>query len=269
MAQKSSDAAILSQLIGLHYDHEPIALDATWGGGRIWRGCPYQPSTRFDARELPGVDVVGEWENLPDIFEPGVFQLVVWDPPHQTDGGMAALQGKWGEAYGTTGANVRGFDNINHLYPGFLTAARQILHPEVGMLLCKIADQVHQGEQQLQAVDFIIACRAAGWSVCEMVPKMRRPGPTDPRWRRQLHIRKAWSYWICAHPGPRCPAVGVSLVKRCEGCGRDFRARRNDAIVCGVPCRMRLYRRRRVTRSNSAAQLPSVTQRKAHAEEVV
>src|SRR5947199_5366191 len=117
---QSSDAGILSQLIGLHYYHEPILLDATWGGGRMWKGCPYQPTTRFDARPLPGVDVVGEWAQLPDLFEPGSFQTIVWDPPHQTDGGHDAPGGGWADAYGTSGGGVRGHPNLNHLYPGFL-----------------------------------------------------------------------------------------------------------------------------------------------------
>jgi len=256
--RRSSDADIVSQLIGLHYYHEPIILDATWGGGRLWRGCPYQPTTRFDARPMPGVDVVGDWSQLASLFEAGQFQAVVWDPPHQTDGGMSALAGQWGEAYGTTGSNVRGFDNISHLYPDFLETVRMVLQPQVGTLFCKIADQVHQGEQQLQAVDFVLAARAAGWTVCEMVPKMRRPGPTDPRWRRQLHVRKAWSYWICAHPGPSCPAVGVALVRPCESCGRDFRAQRSDARTCGDACRQRLRYRKNLTLSRAAAQHLSV-----------
>jgi hypothetical protein len=245
---------MLGQLIGLHYHHEPIMLDATFGGGRIWRGCPYQPTTRLDARPLPGVDVVGEWSQLPQLFAEGAFQAIVWDPPHQTDGGIAAMAGAWAENYGTTGENVRGFPNITHLYPGFLEAARPVLQPSVGTLLVKIADQVHDNEQQLQAVDFVIAARAAGWTVCEMMPKMRRPGPIDPRWRRQLHIRKAWSYWICAHPGPRCPAVGVLLVNSCAECGRDFRASRSDARFCSQAHQKRYWRSHAVRDIRCAAQ---------------
>jgi hypothetical protein len=256
---RSSDAGILSQLVGLHYSHEPVILDATYGAGGIWKGCPYQPTARFDARSLPEVDVIGEWRQLPDLFEPGSFQVVVWDPPHQTDGGDRALGGAWAKTYGTAGDGVRGFPNINHLYPGFLEVARAVLQPQVGTLLVKIADQTHRGVQHLQAVDFVLACRAAAWTVCEMIPKMRRPGPIDPKWRRQLHIRKAWSYWICAHPGPRCPAVGVSLVRTCEGCGRAFRSTRRHASTCGTPCRMRLYRARSVTDSVRRNQRESVT----------
>jgi hypothetical protein len=254
----NTDAAILSQLFGLHYYHEPIILDATWGGGRMWKGCPYQPTTRFDMRPMPGVDVVGEWDQLPSVFPPSAFQAVVWDPPHQTDGGIHALGGEWADAYGTAGDGVRGYPNINHLYVPFLEAARAILQPEVGTIVVKIADQTHGGVQHLQAVDFVIACRSAGWTVCEMLPKMRRPGPNDPKWRRQLHVRKAWSYWICAHPGPRCPAVGVALVRPCEGCGRDFRAQRSTAKYHDGACRERARYRRNLTLSRSVGQLVSV-----------
>jgi len=134
------------------------------------------------------------------------------------------------------------------------------LQPSVGTLLVKIADQVHDNEQQLQAVDFVIAARAAGWTVCEMMPKMRRPGPIDPRWRRQLHVRKAWSYWICAHPGPRCPAVGVALLKPCEGprCPRYFRARRSSGVYCSDACRQRARYHRNLTLARSAVQQLSV-----------
>jgi len=250
----SSDAQILNQLIGLHYYHEPIILDATWGRGAIWRGCPYQPTTRFDQRPMPDVDVVGEWQELPRLFAPSSFQLVVWDPPHQTDGGEHAFtDGMWSAAYGTADDALRGYDNITHLYAGFLEAARQVLVGD-GVLLAKVADMVHGSVQQLQAVDLVVAARAAGWTVCEMVPKMRRPTPNDPRWRRQLHVRKAWSYWICAHPGPRCPAVGVALVRSCEGCGREFHAGRSDARTCGDRCKKRLQRGRNVPFIRSASQ---------------
>jgi len=255
MRQRWSDAAILSQVISLHYYAEPISLDATYGGGRMWNGCVYQPTTRFDQRALPNVDVVGDWGQLPELFGPRAFQLVVWDPPHQTDGGERAFtKGAWSASYGTADPAFRGHDNITHLYAGFLDSARQIL-VEDGMLLAKIADQVHGGVQHLQAVDFVVAARMAGWTVCELLPKMRQPTPSDPRWRRQLHIRKAWSYWICAHPGPECPAIGVALVKPCEGCGRDFHTKRSHAKACGKACQDRLYRRRRKGFSRSVAQL--------------
>lgn len=253
--QASSDAAILSQLFGLHYYHEPIILDASYGGGRMWRGCPYQPTSRLDRRMLPGVDVVGDWDHLGELFLPGQFQVVVWDPPHQTDGGVGALGGDWADAYGTAGLDVQRRPNINHLYAPFLESARAVLQPEVGTIVVKIADQTHGGVQHLQAVDFVIACRTLGWTVCEMVPKMRRPGPFDPKWRRQLHMRKAWSYWICAHPGPRCPAVGVNLVQSCPGCGRDFRAKRSTAKSCGGRCRSRKHD----TLTRAAAQLLTVS----------
>lgn len=259
MTRVSSDADVLNQLIGLHYYHEPITLDASWGGGRIWKGCPYQPSVRLDLRELPGVDLVGDWNQLAQLFPAGTFQLVVWDPPHQTNGGQNALGDKrWADKYGTAGEGVRGWNDITHLYPDFLQGARQVLDPR-GTLLCKLADQAHAGVQHLQAVDFVIAARTAGWTVCEMVPKLRRPGPIDPKWRRQFHIRKAWSYWICAHPGLRCPAIGVPLVRTCQACGRGFRARRSDARTCSPTCRQRVRRAVPVTDRTGVEQHARVT----------
>jgi len=258
----SSDAALIGQLLGLHYPHVPRVLDATWGYGRIWRGCAYQPTVRFDMRPLPMVDVVGDWSELPRHFAPGSFEVIAWDPPHQTDGGAHALGGHdWADGYGTAGEGVRGYANVTHLYGPFLDAARPLLDPRAGLLLCKLADQVHMGLQHLQAVDFVVAARTAGWTVCEMVPKLRRPGPMDPRWRRQFHVRKAWSYWICAHPGPRCPAVGVALVRPCEreGCPRTFRASHSDAMYCSQACQKRVWRRQFVRESTSAALLASRT----------
>lgn len=235
---QSSDASILSQLIGLHYAKPPTLLDATYGGGRMWRGCAYQPTTRFDARPLPGVDVVGEWSALPSLFNAAAFQVIVYDPPHLSDGTRSAMGGTWDEMYGIGSDQMRGHLSISHLYAGFLEAVRPVL-PAGGTLLAKIADQVHGQVQQLQAVDFVVACREAGWTVCEMVPKMRQPGPMDPKWRRQYHVRKAWSYWICAHPGPRCTAEGVDLLVPCQGPGQThyFRAERSTARFCGDTCR--------------------------------
>jgi hypothetical protein len=257
----SSDASILDQLIGLHFAAPPVVLDATWGRGVIWRGSAYQPTTRFDLRPMPGVDVVGEWRELPQLFGTGAFQLVVWDPPHQTDGGERAFsKGTWSMAYGTAARELRGHHNITHLYAGFLEAARQVLRAD-GVLLAKIADMVHASVQQLQAVDLVVAARQAGWTVCEMVPKMRQPTPTDPRWRRQMHVRKAWSYWICAHPGPRCTSIGVALLRSCAACGRGFPARRGDAKTCGGACRERLRYHQNLTDSRGVAQKLSVRTR--------
>lgn len=257
MSTRWTDASILSQVIGLHYSSPPFSLDATYGGGRMWRGCAYQPTVRLDRRPLPNVDVVATWDHLPGLFGAQPFELVVWDPPHLADGGQGAMRGTWDTAYGVAGDNVRGHASISHLYADFLHAARGALAP-AGLLLAKIADQVHQSEQQLQAVDFVVAARAAGWTVCEMLPKMRPAGAMDPKWRRQRHIRKAWSYWIAAHPGPRCTAEGVDLLLQCQACGAYFRAERSHAKTCGGACRERLRYRKNLTFSRSRAQHKSV-----------
>ena len=87
MTRASSDSGILSQLIGLHYYHEPITLDATWGRGAIWRGCPYQPTTRFDARPMRvppavaglgvGLDQTANFASLKAVYEAFTERVLV------------------------------------------------------------------------------------------------------------------------------------------------------------------------------------------------
>jgi hypothetical protein len=204
---------------------------------------------RLDARPLPDVHVVGSWNDLGSLFEGRTFHVVVWDPPHQTDGGVGALGGRWADAYGTAGDGVRGHRNISHLYKPFLAAAREVLDPTTGLLLVKIADQVHAGETQLQSVALVVELWAAGWHVCAMIPKHRPSTGDDPKWKRQRHVRQGWSYWIAAHPGLRCTATGVDLYRKCEGCAEPFKARRKDQWCCNGTCRKRAQRRRTIEHS--------------------
>jgi hypothetical protein len=102
-------------------------------------------------------------------------------------------------------------------YSDFLEAARRVLYPRIGTALCSLADW-------RSAIDFVGACRSAGWAVCEMVPRV---GADDtPSW-----------FWICAHPGPRCRAVGTRLWDICS-CGNRYTPRRRDQRTCGrAKCR--------------------------------
>jgi hypothetical protein len=113
----SSDALLVRDLIALHFAAAPSILDTTWGKGALWRGCPYQPTVRLDARPLLGVDVVGDWRELGSLFSDRRFEVVCWDPPHQCDGGTGALGGDWADDYGTPGAELRGQASIAVLYP--------------------------------------------------------------------------------------------------------------------------------------------------------
>jgi hypothetical protein len=239
-----TDATLLEQLLELHFPEPPSILSAGHGAGHMFRGCRYQPTVTLDVRPLAGIDVHGSWDDLASLFSERRFQVVTWDPPHQTDGGTTALGGGWATDYGTAGAELRGQPNISFMYAPFLEAARAVLDPR-GTLLAKIADQVHNGVLQLQAFDLVNELHSSDWHVCAVIPKRRAVVGDDPKWKRRFHVRQAWSYWICAHPHRRCPAVGVSLERpKCGGCGEPFTPRRTDQRSCGADkCRQRVHRK--------------------------
>lgn len=239
--RQASDPRILDELLVLHAVEHPRILDASWAHGRIWRGSRYRP-VRFDARVELQVDVVGDWNNLGEYFEAGSFDVVVWDPPHINDAGHGIVgAASWADTYGTRTAGLQG-DNINHLFAPFLASAQTVLTPGCGLVIAKIADQVHSGARQWQPFDFVFSARAAGFTPCDLVVKARSSSLTDPKWARQYHARSA-TFWIVLRNGPSCTGPGVGLLRICEGCGRAFRSKRRDARTHNAACRQRLHRR--------------------------
>jgi hypothetical protein len=207
----------------------------------MWRGTPYQP-IRLDARADLNVDVVGDWNELANLFPPASFDVVVWDPPHLTDAGRGIVgAAQWGDRYGTRSVGLRAV-NISHLFTPFLRAASAVLVPKAGIVLAKIADQVHSGAQQLQFVDFVNAARAEGFTVCDYSVKVRDAGIEDPKWTHRFHVRKPWSFWVVVRAGCCCKGPGASLLRVCQMCNLPFRTTRKDALTCSPRCRQRRRR---------------------------
>src|SRR5437870_1916896 len=102
--------------------------------------------------------------SLASLFPPASFDVVVWDPPHVSDAGSGIVgHGDWGDRYGTLTPGLKG-RTITPLFVPFLEAARAVLQPSTGIVLAKIADQVHSGERQWQFIDLPLASRAAGFT---------------------------------------------------------------------------------------------------------
>lgn len=234
-----SDSQRLRRLLGLHAVSGARIIDTTYGHGVFWRGLPYHP-TRLDVRALPGVDHVAHWQDLPRLFGPSTFDVVVWDPIHITDVGTASIMG---QRYAAAEAPVRGL-SISALYGPFLESARAVLEPGVGICIVKLADQVHNGRQRLAFVDFVIAARALDWTVCDYDVGMRPSSLIDPKWVRELHVRKSWAYWVVVRNGPACHGPGQLRMHVCPGCRMPFRPSRRDAVTCGDRCQKRMDRRR-------------------------
>jgi hypothetical protein len=259
--RRSSDAPFLCQLLEVHAVAEPRILDATYGDGVMWRGLPYRP-TRMDLRPDLDLDVVGDWSAMPSLFGMASFDVVVFDPPHVTDAGDGMGAGSdWHARYGLDSPLTHGADNIAHLYGTFLHAARAVLVPKTGIVLAKIADQVHDRAQQWQHVDFVLAARAAGFTVCDYAIKLRQQlGPVDPRWQQRYHVPKPWSFWIVARAGSSCRGPGVARHRRCAMCGAELDGRR-DALTCSPRCQKRRQRQQRKIELDDRGMFPGTLAR--------
>lgn len=242
----TADGRLLRTLLTLHAVADPEILDVCANQGVMWHGLePYFRVTRMDREPFPGIDVVGRWQDLPQLFGTRRFDVVVFDPPHltQTGQGLAGNSRGYGARYGThAGAADLDGPNIVPLFRPFLVPARSILRNEHSIIVAKIGDVVRSNRRQWQPLEFILIARELGYTPCELEPLPIRGFPYDPKNIHQFHLRSR-TYWIVLHAGPSCvgPGVGVAHVCAAADCGRPFRGRA-DALTCSPRCRQRHHR---------------------------
>lgn len=197
-----TDPEALASLLGIHAVPGPRILDVTYNRGRIWGDLPYK-LTRLDRD--PGLHALGFTDSIADFgalpFDEATWDVVVFDPPHQTDGGKNALGGQWARDYGTDAADMRG-PNIEPIFAPFLLEARRVLAPG-GIVLAKIADQVHSSAYQAQHVAFINAARGFGLELIDIAIKVsaNRGSLVDPKWKQVCHLRQIHTFWIALGHG--------------------------------------------------------------------
>jgi hypothetical protein len=191
------DPEVLRVLLALHANPQPRILDVTFGLGTMWVGSGYEPWA-MDIDPDKAKFRVGDFRDL-GWSRDAEWDVVVFDPPHITDAGAnSALAAR----YGLRG--IKG-DSISHLFPHFLGQVGRILRPG-GIVLAKIADQVHGGAHQWQMVDFVNAARAAGLTPCDLVVKADpSAGGIAGLWKRVLHTRNSHCYWIVLRVGSCSP----------------------------------------------------------------
>lgn len=209
-----TDAAFLERALTFYCrrDPEPI-LDATYNVGRFWRGStrrvwsmdidPSHPADIVaDNRTMRGWNrATGETDwTVPDAS----MGVVVYDPPHVGPQGRDKSRKRFDVDYG---ANVRcdattGW-SLSYLYPPFLEQSRRVLVP-AGVLFAKITDQVNSHRSRWAHVDFMNAAAAAGFTVCDLIVKVRTGPMTSSRWKRAVHARKRHCFWIVCRNGPSC-----------------------------------------------------------------
>jgi hypothetical protein len=195
------DAELIEQLLGFYPRQEPrLILDATVNGRRFWRGS---------TRPVIGIDV--DPRHRPDIcadnratpFAANSFDVVVYDPPHVPNQGRDRSKDfntRFG--LGARSAKENGY-TFAFTYPDFMHEAWRVLVDD-GVLLCKIADYVHNHRYQWAHVDLIRAGQDVGFTACDCIIKVRKGPIIDPKWKVAHHSRRQHSYWIVFRKSTHC-----------------------------------------------------------------
>jgi hypothetical protein len=177
-------------------------LDATYNTGRIW-GESKRQIVSMDIDPQFKTDIVCDNREMPGV-KSGRFAVVVYDPPHVGPQGRDKSVKRFDLDFG---AHVKcGKEHgwsLSYLYPPFLAQAKRVLKPE-GLLLAKITDMVNSHRSQWAHCDFMRMAAEAGFTVCDLIIKVRNGPMVSNRWKVAHHARKRHCFWIVCRNSPYC-----------------------------------------------------------------
>lgn len=199
---ESGDAELIEAMLRFYSSVplEPI-LDATCNRGRFWKEsnrhvvfmdieAKFSPMVLGDNREM--------------AFRGSVFGAVVYDPPHVGPQGRDKSTKKFDEDFGATVPCGKEHDwSLSYLYPPFLEEAKRVLVPG-GLLLAKITDMVNSHRNKWSHCDFMRMAEDAGFTVCDLIIKVRTGPMTSNKWKTAQHARKRHCFWIVCRNGASC-----------------------------------------------------------------
>lgn len=180
---------------------EPI-LDATYNAGRFWKGSmrdvvsmdidpKYKPMIVGDNRKMKGVPSAK-------------FGIVVYDPPHVGPQGRDKSRKRFDVDFGATVECGGEQDwSLSYLYPDFLKQAKRVLKQD-GLLLAKITDMVNNHRSKWPHCDFMRMADDAGFTVCDLIVKIRKGPMVSTKWKTAHHARKRHCFWIICRNSDSC-----------------------------------------------------------------
>jgi hypothetical protein len=180
---------------------EPI-LDATYNAGRFWRGSTRRVvSMDIDPQHKPMI--VGD-NRLMTGVRSKQFGVVVYDPPHVGPQGRDKSVKRFDVDFGATVecGKEHGW-TLSYLYPPFLKQAKRVLKPE-GLLFAKITDMVNSHKSRWAHCDFMRMAEEAGFTVCDLIVKVRCGPMASNKWKTAHHARKRHCFWIVCRNGDSC-----------------------------------------------------------------
>jgi DNA modification methylase len=132
------------------------------------------------------------------------FGVVVYDPPHVGPQGRAKSVKRFDVDFGATVECGKQHNwTLSYLYPPFLGQAKRILKPD-GLLLAKITDMVNSHRSKWAHTDFMRMAEQAGFTVCDLIVKIRNGPMISSKWQNAHHARKRHCFWIICRNGQSC-----------------------------------------------------------------
>ena len=200
---EGSDAELLEAMFTFYatIKPEPI-LDATHNAGRFWKGSTRDVwSMDIDPRYKPRI--VGDNRVMASVPSEK-FATVVYDPPHVGPQGRDKSVKRFDVDFGATMkcGKEHGW-TLSYLYPPFLKQAKRVVKPN-GLLLAKITDMVNSHRSKWAHCDFMRMAEEGGFTVCDLIIKIRRGPMLSNKWKEAHHARKRHCFWIICRNGESC-----------------------------------------------------------------
>ena len=198
-----SDSELLDAMLDFYpvIPPDPI-LDATYNAGRIW-GDSIRPVVSMDIDPRYEPDIVADNREMPGV-EDSSFAVVVYDPPHVGPQGRDKSTKRFDVDFGASvpcGKEQQW--SLSYLYPPFLDQAYRVLKPE-GLLLAKITDMVNNHRSRWAHRDFMNMAERSGFTVCDLIVKVREGPMRSNRWKNAHHARKRHCFWIICRKSIHC-----------------------------------------------------------------
>ncbi len=215
---EGADGPLLDKILEFYAAIPPAPiLDATFNRGRIWKGSTVTGVVSMDLDPQYEPDIVADNREMPGV-EDESYAVVVYDPPHVGPQGRDKSRKRFDVDFGATVECGKAHDwTLSYLYPPFLEQAMRVLMPE-GLLLAKITDMVNNHRSKWPHCDFMRMAAEAGFTVSDLIVKVRTDPMRSTRWRRAYHARKRHCFWIVCRKSDRCePRVTWAETARPNG----------------------------------------------------
>lgn len=198
-----TDGELIEAMLNFYpsIDPEPI-LDSTHNAGRFWKDSPRKVvSMDIDPKHEP--QIVADNRIMKGV-RANQFGVVVFDPPHVGPQGRDKSVKRFDVDFGATMecGKEHGW-TLSYLYPPFLKQAKRVLKPE-GLLLAKITDMVNSHRSRWAHCDFMRMAEDAGFTVCDLIVKVRNGPMVSTKWKEAHHARKRHCFWIVCRNGSSC-----------------------------------------------------------------